>query len=471
MTIKFGTDGWRGVIAEEFTFQNVRRCAQGTARYFLGQGTPGPLVVGYDTRFASGEFAVAVAEVLSGNGLRCLLGDEATPTPVVSYNVVARQAAGAVIITASHNPAHWNGFKVRTAQGGSAPPEVLEALERHIQQVAAGQIASLPLAEGVRQGLVERASMAPVYREHLARLVDLGALQRAGLRVVVDAMHGAGAGYFGAFLEGGKTWLKELRGERNPAFPGMHNPEPVAHNLAPLSRAVVEERADIGLALDGDADRLGVMDESGRFLTPLQVFALLALYFLEVRGERGPIIKSLTSSSMVYRLGERYGVPVYETPVGFKYIAPLMVEKGALLGGEESGGFGFRGHIPERDGILSGLLLLDMMVRLGKSPSQLLDTLHQMVGPHHYRRVDIPFPAERRATIQQQVQSARPDQLGGKPVERLDDRDGFRFVLRGGAWLVIRFSGTEPLLRIYAEAESPQQVEALLAAGRDLAGV
>jgi alpha-D-glucose phosphate-specific phosphoglucomutase len=471
--IKFGTDGWRGVIAEEFTFDNVRACAQGVALYQKEQGAGGrPLVVGYDTRFGSEEFAAAVAEVLAGNGIPVLLADNAVPTPVTSYNIVARKAAAGVVITASHNPARWNGFKYRTAYGGSPAPEALKAIEGHIASLRRpDQVMHLPMDEARRRGMVEMASLGTPYLEHLATLLELGGLQRAGLKVVVDAMHGAGAGYFAGLLEGDSTTVREVRADRNPLFPNMHNPEPVARNLEALVRAVRRGKAQVGLALDGDADRLGVVDDRGQFVTPLQVYALLALYLLEVRGERGPIVKTVTSTSMAWGLGQRFGVPVLETGVGFKYIAPLMVQERALMGGEESGGYGFRGHIPERDGILSGLFILDLMARTGKTLPQLIDHLYDLVGPHHYGRQDVPLEPASRPEIEQRAATAQPERLAGVAVARRDTLDGLRFVLEGGAWLALRFSGTEPLLRIYAEAESPQRAQELLTEGRRLLGL
>ncbi|MBF8266787.1 MAG: Phosphoglucomutase [Dehalococcoidia bacterium] len=473
MTIKFGTDGWRGIIAQDFTFENVRLCAQGVSRYLLERGLAHRgLVVGYDTRFASEEFALAVAEVAAGNGITTYLCQEAAPTPVVSYNIVERRAGGAAIITASHNPARWNGFKYKPEYAGSASPEVVDALEENIATVSAhGGVKSLPWDRALETGMGVSIAPAPPYLGHVARLVDLQGARDAGLRVVVDAMYGPGAGYFPALLKGGDTRVHEIHGERNPLFPGMVQPEPVAQNLVGLSRAVVSQGADVGLALDGDADRLGVVDEKGEFITTLQVFALLALYLLETRGERGALVKSITTTQMIYRLGELFNVPVYETSVGFKYIGPVMTQENALMGGEESGGFGFRGHIPERDGILSGLFILDMMVKTGKKPSELIEHLYSLVGPHYYRRDDVSFDPEQRPALERRLAEARPDALGGRKVTRQENVDGSRFMLEDGSWAIIRFSGTEPLLRIYAEGESPDRVGTLIAEARGLLGI
>ncbi len=471
-TIKFGTDGWRGIIAEDFTFDNVRACAQGVANYLLDHGIASQgLLVGYDTRFGSEDFAAAVAEVVAASGIRVFLNPKAAPTPVISYAIVAKGAAGGVIITASHNPAIWNGFKYKPEYGGSASPEVTAELESYIQQILSrGEIKHLPLADGLKQGLIEYYDPRPIYLSHITEMVNLGRIREAGLKIAVDSMYGSGAGYFKELLSGGTTDVIEINAERNPLFPGIQ-PEPIAQNLTKLSEMVREIKADIGLATDGDSDRIGPLDENGSFITPLQVFALLALYLLEVRGERGAIVKSVTTTDMVYRLGELFSVPVHETLVGFKYLGPLMIAENALIGGEESGGFGFRGHIPERDGILAGLYLLDFMVSTGKKPSELLKYLYDKVGPYYYERTDFHFPAEKRETIMQRFDQLKPSQIDNTPVTNIDTSDGFRFRLSDGSWLLIRFSGTEPLLRIYAESDSIAHVERLLEAGRKLAGI
>ena len=429
------------------------------------------LVVGYDTRFASEEFAAEMARATAGSGVPTLLCSCAAPTPVVSYSIMHRGAGGGAIITASHNPPQWNGIKYKPDYAGSASPEVVEALEAEINRALQEEIPTLSLQEARDQGLLEDIEPAPPYLDHIAQLVDIPAIKSSGLSIAVDAMYGAGAGYLPRLLEGGTARVTELHGQRNPIFPGMQQPEPVAHNLTELSEWVVGRHCDVGIALDGDADRLGLVDEHGRFISTLQTFALLALYLLEVRKERGPLVKSITMTSMIYRLGELFRVPVHETPVGFKYLGPVMMRERALAAGEESGGYAFRGHIPERDGILSGLFLLDMMVKTGKRPSELVEYLFSKVGPHYFDRLDVPFAAEGRRQAEECVASQRPETLSGKRVVSRDETDGTRFVLEGGAWTLIRFSGTEPLLRIYAEAESPERVARLLEEARALAGV
>jgi len=471
--IKFGTDGWRAIIAEDFTFANVRAVAQSVALYLKEEGlTQRGLVVGYDTRFASEDFAAAVAEVIAASGIHVYLCDRPAPTPVVGYAILNRKAAGSVVITASHNPSQWSGFKFRPEYGGSAPPEVLAQIEAHIPKiVASGNVEGLPLAEAKARGLVETFDPRPPYRQQVAKLVDLEFLRAAGLRAVVDSMHGAAAGYIQEQLSGDKTQVWELRAARNPMFPGMHNPEPIARNLAPLIQGVRRRKADVGLATDGDGDRLGVVDERGQFLNQHQVFALLAYYLLEVRGQRGPLVKSLTTTRMIQSLGKLYNVPVFETPVGFKFLGPKMIAEDAIVAGEESGGYAFRGHLPERDGVVSALYFLDLMARRGRRPSELLAELYQKVGPHFYDRIDVQLAPEEVPAIRERLARARPDRIAGLAVTGTDTTDGFRFDLEGDGWLLIRFSGTEPLMRIYTEVQDEALVAKVLEAGRELAGL
>ena len=476
MGIKFGTDGWRGIIAEDFTFDNVRICAQGVATYLKQSGLAAKgLVIGYDMRFASEDFAAAAAEVVAGNDIKVHLCLKPSPTPTISYTVLATKSAGAIIITASHNPGSWNGFKYRTQEGASAPEEVTNQIEKNITSISIKQIKRLPLEKALKRGLIDYIDPSPAYFKQLSQFINIEDLCHHKLKVIVDSMYGAGAGYFRTLLQGGNMEVSEINAERNPLFPGIQ-PEPIARNLTRLSQLVVEQKANVGLATDGDADRIGIIDEKGNFLNQHQVFALLSLYLLEVRGERGDIIKTITSTNMLSLLGKIFSVPVYETSVGFRYVAPLMIEKNALIGGEESGGYGFRGHIPERDGILAGLYFLDLMVKTGKTPSQLLDYLYSKVGPHYYDRVDFHLPPGKREKVASslatsQLNSAFPDTIAGVRVTKIDTTDGFRFLLADDSWFLIRLSGTESLVRIYAEAESEKRVKQLLDEGRVLAGV
>ncbi len=469
--IRFGTDGWRAVIAEDYTFEHVRAVAQATAGWLrrTGQGRSG-VVVGYDTRFLSAAFANATAEVLAANGIAVALGSRAAPTPALSHAVLDRGAAAGVVITASHNPARWNGFKVKQASGNSAPPEITREIEEAVPAILDGGGAAGG-ANGGAAAKIERFDPNPPYLAALREFVDLERIREAGLRVVVDSMYGAAGGLTAAAIGEGETTVHELHGEPNPAFPGMRAPEPIAPNLGALMRLLEGGGHDVGLATDGDGDRFGLVDEQGRFLNQLQVFALLVRYLLEVRGERGAIVRSITTTRMVDLLGERHGCPVIETPVGFKHLGPRMIKEDAVVAGEESGGYAFRGHIPERDGVLSGLLLLDYMVQTGKPASQLLAELYAELGPHAYDRVDVTLREEERDAIAEQAAAATPSEIAGLRVVARDTLDGYRFTLEGGWWLLLRFSGTEPLLRIYAELPSASQVRQAIEQGQALAGV
>lgn len=468
--IRFGTDGWRGRIAEEYTFDNLKRCAQGFANYLVDQGQSGEsVIVGYDKRFHSENFAAAAAEVLAGNGFKVYLTQEATPTPVISYAVVAKKAVGAINITASHNPPEDNGFKVRDDQGGAIAPDGLAKIEAAIPNDLA-DIQSLALSAAVESGKVIYFDAADDYIPHLEELIDLEPIRQAGLTVLVDAMWGNGAGWFSRLLAGGTTKVIEVHNVRNPIYPEMFRPEPIPPNVDAGLRATVEHQADVMIVTDGDADRVGMGDEHGRFIDQLRVYGLLAYYLLEVRGERGPIVKTLSTTKMLNKLGQLYGVDVYETGVGFKYVAPKMVEVDAMIGGEESGGYAFRGNVPERDGILGGLYILDMMVRLNKKPSELLGLLFEKVGAHYYDRVDTLFKGDKAEKINL-ILTANPQTIGGLKVTGLDQTDGYQFGLEDGGWLLIRFSGTEPKIRVYCETTHQDKVQAILKDGLKIAGI
>jgi alpha-D-glucose phosphate-specific phosphoglucomutase len=468
--IKFGTDGWRGVIAEDYTFDNLRRAAQGFASYLLEKGKQGQwVVVGHDKRFDSENFAAAAAEVLAGNGLNVYLTDGATPTPVIAYAVVDKKACGAVNITASHNPPTDNGFKVRDENGGAIDPEGLKRIEALIPD-SVEEVKRLEMSAGMRDGKIVIFDASESYIVNLQKLVDLQKIKDAGLTVLVDAMWGNGAGWFPRLLEGGKTQVIEIHNTRNPSFPEMKRPEPIRPNIDVGLNATVENHADVLLVMDGDADRCGIGDENGEFINQLRVYALLALYLLEIRGERGAIVKTLSTTTMLNKLGKLYDVPVYETGVGFKYVAPKMMETNAMIGGEESGGYAFRGNVPERDGILANLYFLDFMVRTGKKPTELLKMLFEKVGEHFYDRIDTPFSGDRKSR-EQMILNANPQTLGGLKVTELITVDGFQFKLEDGGWLLIRFSGTEPIMRVYCETTHGDKVKAILQDGLKIAGI
>jgi alpha-D-glucose phosphate-specific phosphoglucomutase len=468
--IIFGTDGWRGAIAEDYTFENVRRCSQGFATYLKNHQKQGQdVIVGHDKRFLSEDFALTVAEVLAGNGFHVYLTDGATPTPVISYAVVDKKAAAAVNITASHNPAKDNGFKVRENHGGAIPPDELKEIEQLIPD-SVENVISLNAADAISSGKITYFDASVNYIEHLKNLIDLDPIRKSGLRIMYDGMWGNGAGWFTRLLSGDETEVIEIHNTRNPLFPEMKRPEPIPPNIDVGLKATVDNHADVLIINDGDADRLGVGDENGVFINQLQVYALLALYMLEIRKERGPIVKTLSTTSMLDKLGKLYNIPIYETGVGFKYVAPKMLETNAMMGGEESGGYAFRGNVPERDGILAGLYMLDFMVKTGKKPSELLQMLFDKVGAHYYDRVDTSFTGD-RATREQTILKANPATIGGLKVTGLNSLDGFKFLLEDGGWLLIRFSGTEAIMRVYCETTQKDKVQAILKDGLKIAGL
>ncbi|MBX7213008.1 MAG: phosphoglucomutase/phosphomannomutase family protein [Thermoflexales bacterium] len=470
--IKFGTDGWRGRIADDYTFENVRRCAQGYASYILTTARPGEApsaVIGHDKRFQSEDFAATAAEVLAGNGIKVFLTDGATPTPVIAFAVPAKRALGAINITASHNPPQDNGFKVRGATGGAIDPEGLKRIEAGIP--AAGGAKTLAYERAVKQGLIEKFDASTDYIANLKTLVDLEAIRNAGLNIVMDAMWGNGAGWLPRLIGGGKTRIHEIHNTRNPVFPEMRRPEPIQPNVDVGLRTTVEQKADACCITDGDADRCGFGDEHGVFINQLSVFGLLALYLLELRGQRGPIVKTLSTTSMLEKLGRLYDVPVHETGVGFKFVAPKMTETNALIGGEESGGFAFRGNVPERDGILGNLYLLDFMVKTGKTASGLLQYLFSKVGAHYYDRIDTRCTPEQREATRARLETAKPATIGGLKVTGKNTMDGYKFELEDGGWLLVRMSGTEPLVRVYTETTHKDLVRPILEDGVKIAGL
>lgn len=470
MGIEFGTDGWRARIGEDYTYDNVRRVAQGFVNFLKEEGLAEKgVVIGHDMRFSADLFAVAAAEVLAGNGVHVWLTDRATPTPAISFSVVDRNAGGGINITASHNPPEDCGFKVRDPRGGAIPPDDLNKIEAVIPDI--GDVKRLKLDDAMSDGLVEKFDPGPAYIERISSLVDLEPIKEAGYTVLIDAMWGNAAGWFPRFLEGGQTKIHEVHAHRNPIFPNMTRPEPIPPNVDHGLSFVSEYGADVVVINDGDADRVGLGDENGNFIDQLRVYGLLGYYFLEVRGERGPIVKTISTTKMLNKLGKMYDVPVHETGVGFKYIAPKMVEVDAMIGGEESGGYAFRGHVPERDGILAGLYLLDMMVQTGKKPSQLLEMLFEKVGAHYYDRIDHYFDQERKKEILQNVSNADPESIAGLKVTDIVTIDGHQFLMEDGGWLLIRFSGTEPIIRVYCETTHEDKVEDILQDGMRIAGI
>lgn len=468
--IKFGTDGWRAEIANDYTFDNVRRCAQGFASFLIASGNKNKwVVVGYDKRFQSENFAKSVAEVLCANQLKVYLTETATPTPVISYLVPLKKAAGAVNITASHNPYSDNGFKVRDKNGGAIAPEELNKIESLIPDDVS-DVKRITFDKALSEEKIIFVDPKNDYIRHINELVDIKGIKEAGLTVLIDAMWGNGSNWFTEILGGGKTKIIEIHNERNPIFPEMLRPEPIPPNIDVGLKKTVDLNADVLIINDGDADRVGVGDENGVFINQLQVYALLAYYLLEVRKQKGAIVKTLSTTSMLNKLAKIYDVPIYETGVGFKYVAPKMIETNALIGGEESGGFAFRGNVPERDGILAGLYILDFMVKLNKKPSELIKLLYSIVGEHFYDRIDTKFEGD--ANIRKQlILNANPKTLGGLRVIGIDTSDGFKYLLEDGGWMLIRFSGTEPIIRVYCETTMGDRVKRILNDGLKIAGI
>ena len=464
MSIKFGTDGWRALVNQDFTDDNVRICAQAVCDYMKSHNISHTgLIIGYDTRASSHNFAKSVAEVAAGNNISVMLCKDPCPTPAVSYNLVLRECGAGVVITASHNSADWNGFKFKPGYGGSASSEIIFNLEKHLHQIEKTNfVHSVSFEKGKSSGLIELIDPKTTYLNRLAELVDLSAIRNSGLNIVIDSMYGAGSGYFSELISGGNNKIKEIRSEFSPTFPGLTQPEPIENNLHPLMHEVIDFNADIGLATDGDADRLGIVDENGNYVSTLISFSLLCQHLIENLSMKGPIIKSVTMTNMINKLAELNKVEVIETPVGFKNLGPVFMEQEGLAAGEESGGYAFQGHIPERDGLLSGLLILDMMIKTQSTISELIEKLTNKVGEHFYIRSDIPFEHSKRKEIDNILKNRSFNSISGININNVNEEDGFKFNLQNDSWVLVRFSGTEPLLRLHAESNSQDHVESLI---------
>jgi len=465
--IKFGTDGWRAVIAEDFTFTNVERVAQATADYWNANpigGTQKRVVVGFDRRFLSDQFARRVAEILAGNGLQVTLTSKPTPTPAVSLAVKAQRAIGGAIITASHNPAAFNGFKLKAHYGGSAEPAVCQGAEAMLDKYPAR---SVSLDDALQQQQVQVKDVRPAHYAAAKRLVDFPLIAKSKLRFAHDALFGVGAGCFDALLAGTSCQVTTLNAAHDPFFGGI-NPEPIPKNYGPTAAYLSKHPHDICLVTDGDADRVGGMDGCGHPLSTHQLICLLLRHFIVNRKGRGRVVKALTTTSMVDKMCAAHGLELSETPVGFKYVAAEMQKGDVLLGFEESGGIGFPGHIPERDGILAGLMLLELLATERKSVNKLLADLEKRFGSHHYRRIDTRYPLEKRAALMEFCKHNPPPALLRSPVAEVKSFDGVKFIAADGSWLMLRGSGTEPILRIYAEAGSDTAARQLLKLGLKL---
>jgi phosphomannomutase len=456
MEIKFGTDGWRGVIGYDFTVENVKIVAQAIADYLKENNGEG-VAVGYDTRFLSEKFAWEICRVFAANGLKPFLTPESIPTPMLSFAVKSMGLQGGIMVTASHNPPEYNGIKFKGPYGGSATGEIIAKIE--------GELGTNSPAYCCQERF-DPLHIQEEYTKKIRKFIDFDLIREAKLKVIFDPMYGAVRGVIPRILRGVAN-VMEINNVRNPYF-GGNNPEPVFQNLNILRGTVIAQKGDIGLATDGDGDRLGVVDENGNYVNAQQIFALLLKYLVEGKGIRGGVAKTFSTTKMVDLLAEKYGLPVFETPIGFKYICELFLTEKLMMGGEESGGIGFQGHIPERDGILSGLLLLEMVAKYQKPLSEILHELRETIGPHFYKRIDIPV---RRGKIDEVIEGLTtnlPKEFAGFMVTDVHNLDGLKFILEDRSWILMRASGTEPIVRIYIEADQREKVEKIAEAGREL---
>ncbi len=471
--VKFGTDGWRGIIADDFTFANVRVAAAAIANYLLASSDPKEAVVmgvciGYDTRFASPLFARAVAEEVASSGIPVKLANRITPTPALSYAVRHLGAAGGVMITSSHNPYQWNGVKYKAWYGGSGKPSIMSAIESRLEE---------PLHKAAAPARIEETDFVPDYLAALRRFADLDLIAKSGFRIAVDCMYGAGRGVLaGIFKDIGVDYI-EIRAEHNPLFPGI-NPEPIEPHVRALQDTVVEHKCDAGLATDGDADRIGAVDEKGNFVDPHKIFSILLEWVLSRKKWPGDVTRAFNTTCMIDRICERYGRKLHEHGIGFKFVVDHMLESDIVMGGEESGGIGLSRHLPERDGLLNALLLANVMAEEGKTLGQLVATMQEKYGHHEYGRIDLHIPDDLKNAAIARAR-AGVTEFAGMPVLSVETLDGIKFYLdnpeakglpnAARTWLLLRASGTEPLLRIYSESVSKESVTKLLEAARGFA--
>jgi alpha-D-glucose phosphate-specific phosphoglucomutase len=457
-SIRFGTDGWRGVIAEDFTFANVRTVAYAIARYVVRNEQPGHgVIIGFDNRFGAEQFARAAAETVAMTGTPVWLSDEPCPTPAISLLVKQRNAAGGIVITASHNPYKWNGIKFKATYGSSALPAIVSKIEAELENVLRDGIPALP----PRNELIQPISFRAPYLDAIEKLVDWDRIRRHRLRLIVDPMHGAARGLLREVLSRHGISCDEIRGTRDPLFGGV-NPEPIEPNVAALQKAVREGRYDAGLAADGDGDRIGAVDGDGNFVTPHQIFSLLLWHLAGTRKLDGDVAKTFSSTKMLDKIAAKYRRSIFEVPIGFKYICELMLERDILLGGEESGGIGTKLYLPERDATVTALLLVELMAWHGKGLGELVRQLHAEFGEHHYGRVDLELkPGQKERAIKHFAGKKLTQWLDLKIAKR-EDMDGVKLVFDDGGWLLVRASGTEPMLRLYAETSRAETTRRVL---------
>ncbi len=464
--VKFGTDGWRGIIADDFTYANVRVAAAAIANYVLAdEDAAAGVCIAYDTRFGSRSFAKVVAEVVAGAGIPVFMAAEITPTPALSYAVRERKAAGGVMITSSHNPAEWNGVKYKASYGGSGKPSIMTAIERYLDK---------PLKQASKPAAIETVDFNTDYIAAIARFVDLDAIRASGYKFLIDCMYGAGRGVIAVIFTNARIPFVEIRSEINPAFPGI-NPEPILPHIKATQVAVVAEKCDAGLITDGDADRIGAVDEHGNVVDAHKILAILAKWLLERKKWPGDLTRAFNTTKMLDRIAAKYGRPLHEHGIGFKYVVDLMLAQEILIGGEESGGVGISKHLPERDGLLNSLLLANVMAEEKKTLGQLVAALQEEFGEHQYGRVDMRIDEAVKQSAIARAKAGVAD-FAGMKVLRVETLDGIKFFLdnpgcagkknAAETWLLLRASGTEPLLRVYCESCSVESVEKVLAAAQ-----
>ncbi len=472
--IRFGTDGWRGIISDDFTFANLRLVAQAVADHFTEQGQANKgLVVGFDTRFLSDRYAIEVSRVLVANGIQVYLTKSDCPTPALSYAITNLDAAGGIMITASHNPPRYNGLKLKASFGGPMMPQETQQIQERLDILTTQEEYQPKLIDyetTLNGKSINRIDPLPAYLDHIHSLVNLELIGQSRLRVAIDPMYGAARGYVKAFLQEAGCYAREIHGEMNPGFGGLH-PEPIGRNLEALMDLVAAGPYDVGLATDGDGDRIGAVDSTGRFVNPQTIFCLALRHLVEERKLSGAVVKTVSTTQVANLLAERYELPLFETPVGFNHICNLILENDVLIGGEESGSITIKQHIPEADGILMALLLVEIMATHRKPLHLLIEEMMQEIGPFRYAREDLPVgPFSKEKLLDHLVKEA-PTEIQGVRVIGVGNTDGVKYHLQDESWLLIRPSGTEPLLRIYAEGRSWDQVATLLAEGRSLAGL
>lgn len=467
--ISFGTDGWRGVIAEEFTFENVEIVSQGIALYLLEDKKEiysRGIVIGYDSRFLSEFFARRIAEIIAGNDIPVYLTKEETPTPAVTYTIAEKKLAGAIVVTASHNPPEYQGIKFKPEYAGSATKQITDRIEEKIKEVINNPliIKKGNFEELLKNEKIQIIDPFEIYFSQLEKLLDKEALKNSKLKIVIDPMHGAGRKYMEEIFSRFDLAVINISPERDVLFDGR-NPEPILPYIKNLQEKVIKYKADIGLAIDGDGDRIGAVDEKGNFLDPHRIFSFLTYYFLKDKKEKGDIAKTVNTTFCVEKIAESEGVKLYETKVGFKHIAELMLKENILIGGEESGGIAFKNHIPERDGILSGLFLTEMVVKKGMKLSNIYEELTEKFGNFYYKRYDYKATPEKTQRVIEFLNTHNLEKIADEPVERINRIDGVKYILKEGEWLMIRPSGTEPLIRIYAETQNEKRLTDLIEEG------